>query len=71
MINLCPTQVCTICQEAKPYPGHYIVSYNTMQTSTQCRDCRSAKKRKRFKETYGNTEKKAAWSNSNNKFYKF
>jgi len=70
MTNPNPTQICSICQEAKPYPGYFIVSYNTMETSTQCKDCRSAKKRKNWKEQYGKSEKASSWKFSMNQFYK-
>lgn len=65
------TQICTVCQESKPFPAHYIVSYNKMEMTTQCKDCRNAKKRKQAKVRCGKTDKAASWKNSISKMFKY
>ena len=69
--NLSPTQVCSLCQESKPFPAHFIASYNTMEKTSQCKDCRNAKRKNQRKNQLGNTDKANSWKNSMTKIFKF
>ncbi len=71
MFNPTQIKICTVCQEAKPYPGDFITSYKKMELSSQCKDCRNAKKRIQAKARLGKSEKESGWKNSMSKFYKF
>ena len=65
-----PTQICTICQEAKPYPGHFVANYNTMELRSFCRDCKYKKMKAQKLIREGKTEKASSWKHSMNQFYK-
>jgi hypothetical protein len=61
---------CNKCQEAKPYPGDYIMSYLRQTMTTECKSCRTKRHKDDRVKSNGPRQSRNEWKNSMGKFYR-